>query len=97
MDFLLAEATNMATYFFVWEDLAMMHALDIAHELYMRDIAQIVRISTLEEYSRWMRIATPGLCVFGNTQDVYLIAHAYSLNVAVFEVDPHNPQEYILR
>ena len=67
IDFLLAKAINMATDLFVWEDLVMMHASDIAHELYVRDIVQNVRISTLEEYARWMRISTPGLCIFGNT------------------------------
>ena len=43
-----------------------------------------------------MRIATPDICVFGNTPEVHLIAHTYLLNVAVFEVDPHNPQQYLL-
>ena len=61
MDFLLEEATNMATDWCVWEELTMIHALDIAHELYVRDIAQNVRISTLEEYACLMRIVTPGL------------------------------------
>ena len=86
----------MATVWCVWENLAMMHSSDIAHELYVRDIAQNIRISTLEEYAHWMRIATPGLCVYGNTPEVYLIAHAYSLNVALYQVDHHNPQQYFL-
>ena len=42
-----------------------------------------------------MRIATPGLCIFGNTLEVYLIAHAYSFNVVLYQVDPHNPQQYL--
>ena len=97
MGFLLDKATNMATDLFLWEDLVMMHALEIAHELDVRDIAQNVRISTLEDYVYWMRIATPDICVHRSTAEVHLISHAYLLNVAVFKFDPHNPQQYLLR
>ncbi len=44
-----------------------------------------------------MRIADPNRCLFGNTPELYLIAKMYYLNVAVFQVDPRNPQEYISR
>ena len=63
-----------------------------ANELNVRDIAHNVQISTLRDYSHWMGIATPDRCLFGNTPELYLIAHRYSLNVAVYEVDPNNPQ-----
>ena len=72
----------------------MMHASDIAHELYVRDNAQNVRIS--EEYAHWMRIATPVLCVFGNNPELHLIAPRYSLDVAVFQASPDNPHKYML-
>ena len=75
----------------------MYHALYISNELDVRDIGQNVRISTLKDYSHWMRISTPDRCLLGNTPALYLISHRYSLNVAVYEVNPNNPQEYILR
>ena len=93
MNFILEEANNMINDLWVWEDMAMIHASDIVHELDMRDIAQNERISTLEDYAYCMRITIPDLCVFGNTLEVHLIAHSYSLNVAVYQVDPHNPQQ----
>ncbi len=43
-----------------------------------------------------MRIATPEKCVFGNRPEIHLIAHKYLVNIAIFEVDPDNPQEYVL-
>ena len=43
-----------------------------------------------------MKIATPDRCLFGNTPELHLIAHTYSLNVAVFQANPDNPQEYML-
>ena len=77
MEFLLDKANHLASDWIVWERLAMMHALDIANELDVRDIAQNVRISTLQDYTRWMRIATPDRCLFGNTPELHLIAHRY--------------------
>ena len=59
MEFLIDKANGLASDSIVWECMAMMHALDIANELDVRDIAQNVRISTLQDYSHWMRIATP--------------------------------------
>ncbi len=43
-----------------------------------------------------MRIATPDRCVFGNTPELHLIAHKYSVNIAIFEVDSDNPHNYVL-
>ena len=43
-----------------------------------------------------MRIATPDNCVFGNTPELPLILHKYSVNIAIFEVDPDNSHEYVL-
>jgi hypothetical protein len=97
MEFLLDHANTRVNDLMVWEHFAMYHALDISNELDVRDIAHNVQISTLQDYSQWMRIATPDRCLFGNTPELYLIAHSYSLNVAVYEVDPNNPQVYILR
>ena len=97
MDYLLEEAKKLAIDLRVWEDLAMTHASDMEFELHIREISCHTQIYTLEEYACWMRIATPDRCLFGNTPELHLIVHRYSLNVAVFEVEPYNPQEYILR
>ena len=43
-----------------------------------------------------MRIVTPDRCVFGNTPELHLIAHKFSVNIAIFEVDPDNHHEYVL-
>ena len=93
MEFIIDQANNPVSDLIVWGRLAMNHALDISNELDVRDIAQNVQISTLQDYSHWMRVATPDRCLFGNTPELYLIAHRYLLNVAVYKVDPNNPQE----
>jgi hypothetical protein len=49
-------------------------------------------MTTLEDYAHWMRIATPGKCLYSNATEVHLIAKVYLLNIAVFEVDTHNSQ-----
>ena len=43
-----------------------------------------------------MRIATPDRCVYGNTPELHLIAHKFSVNIAIFEVDPDNLHEYVM-
>ncbi len=74
----------------------MLHASNIEREVRLK-IFWNARISTLQDYPHWMRIAAPNRCLFGNTQELHLIAKVYSLNVAVFQVNPLNPQEYISR
>ena len=96
MDFLLEHANHIAGGLMSYEALAMLHASDIEREVRLK-ISRNARISTLEDYAHWMRIATPNRCLFGNTPELHLIAKMYSLNVAVFQVNPLNPQEYILR
>ncbi len=39
----------------------------------------------------------PNRCLFGNTPELHLIAKMYSLNVAVFQVNPLNSQKYFSR
>ncbi len=96
MDFLLEHANHIAGGLMSYEALAMLHASDIEREVRLK-ISRNASISTLEDYAHWMRIATPNRCLFGNTPELHLIANMYSLNVAVFQVNPHNPQEYIPR
>ena len=96
MDFLLEHANHIAGGLMSYEALAVLHASDIQKELRLK-ISRNASISTLEDYAHWMRIATPNRCLFGNTPELHLISKMYSLNVAVCQVDPQNPQEYISR
>ncbi len=96
MDFLLEHANYIAGGLMSYEALFMLHALDIEREVRLK-ISRNASIFTLEDYAHWMRISAPNRCLFGNTPELHLIAKMYSLNVAVFQVNPHNPQEYILR
>ncbi len=96
MDFLLEHANHIAGGLISYEALAMLHALDIERKVRLK-ISWNASIFTLEDYAHWMRIAAPNRCLFGNTPELHLIAKMYSLNVAVFQVNPLNPQEYILR
>jgi hypothetical protein len=44
-----------------------------------------------------MRIATENRCIYANTPELFLIARRYSLNIAVYQVDPHRfSQQYVL-
>ncbi len=96
MDFLLGHANHIAGGLMSYEALAMLHASDVQKELRLK-ISCNASISSLEDYSHWMRIATPNRCLFGNTPELHLIAKMDFLNVAVFKVNPLNPQEYIPR
>jgi hypothetical protein len=96
MDFLLEHANHIAGGLMFYEALAMLHASDIQKELRL-EISRNASTSTLEDYAHWTRISTPNRCLFGNTPELHLISKMYSLNVAVFQVKSHNPQEYISR
>jgi hypothetical protein len=105
MEFLIDEAYNLAIEYeadnlpvvsLVWEDFAILYASDIENELHVREIAYNTEIMTLMRYAHWMRIATPDRCLFGNTPELHLIAHRYSVNIAILEADPDNPHEYVL-
>jgi hypothetical protein len=43
-----------------------------------------------------MRIATKNRCIYANTPEQFLIARRYSLNIAVYQVDPCSSQQYVL-
>jgi hypothetical protein len=96
MDFLLEHANHIEGGLMSYEALAMLHALDIQKELRLK-ISWNASISSQEDYAHWMRIASPKRCLFRNTPELHLIAKMYSLNDAVFQVNPLNPQEYIPR
>jgi hypothetical protein len=41
-------------------------------------------------------IANMNRCIYANTLELCLIAHSYSLNIAVYQVDPCSSQHYAL-
>jgi hypothetical protein len=43
-----------------------------------------------------MRIATKNRCIYANSLELFLIACRYSLNIAVYQVDPRSSQQYVL-
>jgi hypothetical protein len=43
-----------------------------------------------------MRIATKNRCIYANTPELFLIARRYSLNIAVYQVDPRSSQQCVL-
>jgi hypothetical protein len=43
-----------------------------------------------------MRIATENRCIYANTPELFLIACRYSLNIAVYQVDPRSSLQYFL-
>jgi hypothetical protein len=43
-----------------------------------------------------MRIATKNRCIYANTPEPFLITRRYSLNIAVYQVDPGSSQQYVL-
>ncbi len=81
----------------IWRDLAMMHAPEIGDEMRCKAFFQHDPIvSTLDHYAHYMRIATENRCIYANTPELCLIACRYSLNIAVYQVDPRSSLHYIL-
>jgi hypothetical protein len=44
-----------------------------------------------------MRFADPDRCLYADTPELYLISICYTLNIAVYQVDPCNSHHYVLR
>jgi hypothetical protein len=81
----------------IWHYLAMMHAHEIEDEMRCKAFFQHDPIvSTLNHYAHYMRIATENRCIYANTLELCLIARRYSLNIAVYQVDPRSSQQYVL-
>jgi hypothetical protein len=53
-------------------------------------------VSTLGHYAYYMRFADVNRCIYANAPELCLIARSYSLNIAVYQVDPHSSQYYVL-
>ena len=99
MDYLLCHADEPSGYLtsLTWRTLVMMHAPKIQNKMITKGYSwEDPIISTLEHYAYYMRIATEDRCIFGNTPELFLISCRYSLNIAVYQVDPCSPLHYIL-
>ena len=77
-------------------DLAMFYASDIQTELRQKPFSRDAIVSTLEHYAHYMRIANVNRCIHANTPELCLIACSYSLNIALYQIDPHSSQHYAL-
>ncbi len=78
-----------------WHTLAMMHASEIQSELRHKSYFRDAIVSALDHYGHFMRIATENRCIYANAPELFLIARRYSLNIAVYQVDPHSSQQYV--
>ncbi len=98
MDYLLLHADNLSgnSMSLAWRTLAMMHASEIQSELQHNGYFLDAILSNLDDYAHYMRIATKNRCIYANTLELFLIAHRYSLNIAVYQVDPCSSQQYVL-
>ncbi len=99
MDYILCHADKPSgdSTSLIWRTLAMMHAPEIKNEMISKGFfREDPIVSTLEHYAYYMRIATEDRCVFGNTLKLFLISCRYSLNIAVYQVDPRSPLHYVL-
>jgi hypothetical protein len=43
-----------------------------------------------------MRFVDVNRCIYANAPELCLIACSYSLNIAVYQVNPHSSQQYVL-
>ncbi len=75
-----------------WCTLAMMHASEIQSELRHKGFFRDAIVSTLDHCAHYMRIATDNRCIYAKTPELFLIARRYSLNIAVYQVDPRSSQ-----
>jgi hypothetical protein len=98
MDYLLRHADEPSgdSGSLTWRDLAMMHAPEIEDEMRCKAFFRHSTVSTLNHYAYYMRIATENRCIYAKTPELFLIAHRYLLNIAVYQVDPHSSLHYIL-
>jgi hypothetical protein len=98
MDYLLSHADNPSVSgnldSLTWRRLAMFYASGIQTELRQKPFSQDAIISTLGHYAHYMRFANVNRCIYANAPELCLIASSYSLNIAVYQVDPCSPQHY---
>jgi hypothetical protein len=99
MDYLLFHADNPSVSgdldSLTWSDLAMHYASKIQTELRQKSFPRNAIVSTLRHYA-YYEICRLNRCIYANTPELCLIACSYSLNIAVYQVDPHSSQHYDL-
>jgi hypothetical protein len=78
-----------------WSDLDMHYASEIQTELRQKPFSQDAIVSTLGYYAHYMRFANVNRCIYANTPELFLISRRYSLNIAVYQVDPCSSQQYV--
>ena len=101
MDYLLFHASNPSVSgnldSLTWSDLAMHYAAsEIQSELRQKPFSQDAITSTLGHYAHYMGFANVNRCIYANAPELCLIARSYSLNIEVYQVDPHSSQHYAL-
>ncbi len=96
MDYLLLHADNLSgdSMSLTWRTLAMMQAPEIQSELRHKGYFGDAIVSAFDHYAHYMRIATENRCN-ANAPELFLIARRYSLNIAVYQVDPRSSQQYV--
>jgi hypothetical protein len=73
----------------------MHYASEIQTEL-RQPFSRDAIVSTLGHYAHYMRFANVNRCIYANAPELCLIARSYSLNIAVYQVDPCSSQQYVL-
>jgi hypothetical protein len=73
----------------------MHYASEIQTEL-RQPFSQDAIISTLGHYAHYMSFANVNRCIYANAPELCLIACSYSLNIAVYQVDPRSSEQYVL-
>ncbi len=98
MDYLLLHADEPSGDLgsLIWRDLAMLHAPEIENEMRRKAFFRDPIVSTLNQYAHYMRIATENRCIYANTPELFLVTWRYSLNIAVYQVDPRRSMYYVL-
>ena len=74
----------------------MHYASEIESGLRPKPHSRNAIVSTLEHYAYYMRFIDVDRCIYGNTPELYLISSCYTLNIAVYQVDPDSSQHYTL-
>ena len=96
MDHLLSHASYQTENGMTLSELAMLRASEIELELKKKTSSRNAIISTLDDYTRYMRFADPDRCLYADTPELYLISICYKLNIAVYQVDPCSSHHYML-
>jgi hypothetical protein len=96
MDHLISHASDQTASGMTLSELAMLRASEIESELKKKTSSRDAIVSTLDDYAHYMRFADPDRCLYTDTPELYLISICYTLNIAVYQVDPCSSHHYAL-